>query len=90
MKRIGHIPGLELVKPLLQEHQQDVWRVGYVGSHQNGLGQVVLNDHVVEKVVPNDQDSQVVQKLKNICSPLLLIMKLLEIKQGGIHKAGSD
>ena len=55
MKGIGYVQGLELVEPLLHEHQHDVWRLGYVGPHPNGLEQVVPNDHVVERVVPNDQ-----------------------------------
>ena len=66
MKGIGHIQCLELVEPLLQEHQHDVWRLRYVGSLQNGLEQVIPNNHVVEKFVPNDQDSQVGQKLGDV------------------------
>ena len=66
MEGIGYIQGLKLVKPLLNEHQHDVWRLGYVKPHLGGLEQVVPNDHVVEKVVLNDQDYQVVQKLGDV------------------------
>ena len=56
MKGIGYTQDLELVEPLLHEHQHDVWRLGYIGPNSNWLEQVVPNDHVVERVVLNDRD----------------------------------
>ena len=54
---IGYVQGFELVvEPVLHEYQHEVWKLRYVGPHPNGLEQVVPSDHVVERVVPNDQD----------------------------------
>ena len=57
MNRIGYVQGFELVvEPVLHEYQHDVWKLGYVGPHSNGLEQVVPNNYVVERVVLNNRD----------------------------------
>ena len=73
MNRIGYVQGFELVVgPVLHEYQHNVGRLGFVGPHPNGLEQVVPNDLVVERVVLNDHDYKVIQKLI-VCSKLLWI-----------------